>query len=438
MKNLKIFNLTTILVIGLTIIGFSQTNNIPAPAQSQGIALVGATLHLGDGSVIEQGTVVFNQGKITAVGTQDEVSVPQGYEVYEVEGQHLYPGFFLPTSNMGLVEVSAVRATDDGQETGGFNPNIRSLVAYNTDSELPPTMRYNGILMAQIAPSGGVVAGSSSIVQLDAWNWEDAAYKVDNGMHLYWPNKMMSARWWMGETQARVNENYQPTVDEIQKTMKEAKAFAEGEKEATNLKLEALAGLFDGSITLFIHTNNATAIIESATIAKEMGVQKIAIVGGEEALLVADFLKSHRIPVVLADVHALPNRDHEDTVHPYKLPSLLHEAGVEFCFGFSGRMTARARNLPFYAGTAVAYGLPYEEGVRALTSTSAKILGVGETCGTIAVGKDATLFVSQGDALDMRSNQMEYVFIQGRKVQLEATQQELYKKYSQKYGHQID
>jgi imidazolonepropionase-like amidohydrolase len=438
MKNLKIFTLTSMLVIGLTLMGFSQTNNIPAPPQSQGIALVGATLHLGNGTVIEQGTVVFDGGKITAVGTSSEVSIPEGFQIFELQGREIYPGFFLPATNMGLVEVSAVRATDDGQETGVFNPNIRSLVAYNTDSELPPTMRYNGILMAQIAPSGGVVAGSSSIVQLDAWNWEDAAYKVDNGMHLYWPNKMMSARWWMGETQARPNENYQPTVDEIQKTMKEAKAFAEGEKEVTNLKLEALAGLFDGSKTLFIHTNNATAIIESASIAKELGVQKIAIVGGEEALLVADFLKSHRIPVVLGDVHALPNRDHEDTVHPYKLPALLHEAGVEFCFGFSGRMTARARNLPFYAGTAVAYGLPYEEGVKALTSTSAKILGVGETCGTIAVGKDATLFVSQGDALDMRSNQMEYVFIQGRKVQLEATQQELYKKYSNKYGHQID
>jgi imidazolonepropionase-like amidohydrolase len=438
MKNLKIFTLTTMLVIGLTKVGFSQTNNIPAPPQSQGIALVGATLHLGDGSVIEQGTVVFDGGKITAVGTSSEVSIPEGFQIFELQGREIYPGFFLPTTNMGLVEVSAVRATNDGSEIGAFNPNIRSIVAYNTDSELPPTMRYNGILMAQIAPSGGVVAGSSSIVQLDAWNWEDAAYKVDNGMHLYWPNKMMNARWWMGETQARPNENYQPTVDEIQKTMKEAKAFAEGEKEVTNLKLEALAGLFDGSKTLFIHTNNATAMVESVTTAKELGVQNIAIVGGEEALLVADFLKGHDIPVVLGDVHALPNRDHEDTVHPYKLPALLHKAGVEFCFGFSGRMTARARNLPFYAGTAVAYGLPYEEGVKALTSTSAKILGVGATCGTIAVGKDATLFVSQGDALDMRTNQMEHVFIQGRKVQLEATQQELYKKYSNKYGHQID
>lgn len=438
MKNLKIFTWTAMMIGCFTVIGFGQTNNIPAPPQTQGIALIGATVHLGNGSVIEQGTVVFNQGKITAVGAQNEVTIPDGYQIFEVDGQQVYPGFFLPTTNMGLVEVSAVRATDDGEETGVFNPNIRSLVAYNTDSELPPTMRYNGILMAQIAPSGGVVAGSSSIVQLDAWNWEDAAYKVDNGMHLYWPNKMMNARWWMGETQARPNENYQPIVDEIQKTMKEAKAFAEGENEETNLKLEALAGLFDGSITLFIHTNNATAIIESATIAKELGVKKMAIVGAGEALLVADFLKSHSIPVILGDVHALPNRDHEDTVHPYKLPALLHEAGVEFCFGFSGRMTARARNLPFYAGTAVAYGLPYEEAVKALTSTAAKILGVGESCGTIAVGKDATLFVSQGDALDMRTNQMEYVFIQGRKVQLEATQQELYKKYSDKYGHQID
>lgn len=438
MKNIKIVVLSWLLV-GFAYTGVhSQTNNIPAPQQSEGMALIGATIHIGDGTVIENGTVVFAEGKITAIGKNGEVSVNEDYLSINLDGKHIYPGFILPSTDMGLVEVSSVRATDDGGEIGQYNPNIRAIVAYNTDSELPPTMRYNGILTAQITPSGGIVSGQSSVVQLDAWNWEDAAIKTDDGIHINWPSKLIGARWWMGETRARKNERYEPIINEISDLLKEAEAFSKSPRTTTNLKLEAMEGLFDGSKGLFIHTNDATSIIESVTLAKAHGIERIVIVGGDEALLVANFLKEQNIPMVLADVHALPGEDHDDTVMPYKLPAELHKAGVEFCFGFGGRMTSRARNLAFYAGTAVAYGLPYEEAIKGLTSNAAKILSIDDITGSLAIGKEATLFVSSGDALDMRSNNLEHIFISGRAVQLEATQQKLYKKYSDKYGHDID
>jgi len=417
---------------------FGQTSNIPAPPQSEPMVLRGATAHIGNGKVIENAVIAFENGKITAIGAENATSVPSGYKSIDVKGKHIYPGFILPTTDMGLIEVSSVRATADGSEIGDYNPNIRAIIAYNTDSELPPTMRFNGILMAQIAPSGGVIAGKSSVVQLDAWNWEDAAIKTDEGIHLFWPNKMSNPRWWLGETQGSKNERYEPTLMELSTLFKDASVYGQTTPDKTNLKLQSMQGLFDGTVTLYIYANLASSIIESIKMAQSHGVKKIALVGGAESLLVAEFLKSHQIPIILADVHALPGKDHDDTVLPYKLAAELHKEGIKFCFGFGGGMTARARNIPFYAGTAVAYGLPYEEAVKALTLNPATILQIDSFAGTLEVGKDATFFVSKGDALDMRTNQMEHVFIQGRQPQMEATQQMLYKKYSEKFGHKIN
>ncbi|MEY2904501.1 MAG: hypothetical protein RJA52_517 [Bacteroidota bacterium] len=434
MKSIINFMAMLVTVMSLT----AQTSNIPAPPQSEPIVLKGATAHIGNGKVISNAVIAFENGKITAIGDESNTAVPSGFTTINVQGKHIYPGFILPASDMGIVEVGSVRATVDGSETGDYNPNIRAIIAYNTDSELPPTMRFNGILMAQIAPSGGIIAGKSSVVQLDAWNWEDAAIKTDEGIHLYWPNKVSNPRWWLGETQGSKNDRYEPIIKELNTLFHEAQVFGKGTPEKSNLKLAAMQGLFDGTVSLYIYANNASSIIESITLAKNHGVKKIVLVGGAESLLVVEFLKSNNIPVILADIHALPGKDHDDTVLPYKLPADLYKEGIEFCFGFSGRMTARARNIPFYAGTAVAYGLPYEEAVKALTSTPARIFQIDSFAGTLEVGKDATFFVSSGDALDMRGNQMEHVFIQGRQPQLEATQQLLYKKYSEKYGHKIN
>ena len=430
------YKFSLLLVFLLPLFLSAQTRNIPAPAQEGSILLLGGVAHIGNGQVIQNAAVAFEKGKLTLVADATTIRINQSEydQVVDINGKHVYPGFIIPSTTLGLVEVGSINDTRDFSEQGQFNPNVRSIVAYNTDSEVISTMRFNGILMAQSTPTGGVVSGSSSIVQLDAWNWEDAAYKTDDGIHLYWPTKTFGPRWWLGETEPRKNQNYDRIVGEIRDFFVDAAAYGEtANPKSTNLKLEAMKGLLDGSKTLYIHSGRAKAMINSIKLAQENGVKKIVVVGAGEALLIKDFLKENNIAIVLADIHRRPSRDHEDTVLPYKLPGLLHEAGLQFCFSYSGLTSAR--NLPFTAGTSVAHGLPYEEAIKAITSNTANILGIGDRVGTLETGKDATLFVSTGDALDMRTNNMEHIFIQGRTIQLEGRQQFLYKKYSKKYGH---
>ncbi|MCB0632644.1 MAG: amidohydrolase family protein, partial [Lewinella sp.] len=359
------------------------------------------------------------------------------YEVVNVTSKHIYPGLVLVDSDLGLVEVNSVRATFDYAEQGNFNPNVRSLVAYNTDSELIPTFRFNGILLAQSTPSSGIISGTSSVVQLDAWNWEDAAYHVDDAIHMNWPNKEFSPRWWMGETNARTNPEYEKLVSETEQLFADALAYnSTTDKNETNLKLEAMKGLFNGEQALFIHTSDAKAIIAATKMARKYGVERIIVVGGYEALLIKDFLISEKIPVVLNGIHELPEYDHEDTVFPYKMAKEFSDAGIEIII--SGGSGYAARNLCFYAGTTVAQGLDYEKAIEAMTLAPAKALGIADRAGSLETGKDAMILIVEGDLLDMRTSKVEQAYIQGRKIQMDARQQWLYKKYSEKYGHDID
>lgn len=409
---------------------YGQVVPSPAPAQTKGIVLNGATLHLGNGEIIENGTLAFANGKIVHCG--GEVSDFVGYEVIDVSGKHIYPGFILPNTPLGLVEVNAVRASVDSRETGGFNPEVRSIVAYNSDSHAIPTTRTNGILTAQIAPQAGLVSGSSSIVQLDAWNWEDAVIKMDGGIHMSWPQETLGPRWWMGETNRRPNPNYKKSIEALTQTLMDGAVYAgESSPPTINLKLEAMKGLYDGSKTMFVEVNNAKAIIKSVNFLKKHGVQKIVVVGASQAWYAKDFLKAHNIPVILRDVHSLPSTTEEDVDMPYKLPALLHKEGITVCLGY--RNPFSARNLPFFAGTTAGYGLSKEEALSLITSNTAKVLGVENRLGTLAIGKDATLFVSSGDALDMRTNILEHAFIEGRKIELDDKHQMLYRRYKEKY-----
>ena len=407
----------------------------PAPAQEKPIALVGGTAHLGTGEVIANAVIAFEDGKLTTVADQATARIDRSrFTVIDTTGKHIYPGFIMPAVDLGLGEVNSVRATIDNAETGSVNPNVRAIVAYNTDSEVIPTYRFNGILMAQTTPTGGLVSGQSSVVQLDAWNWEDAAYRTDEGLHVNWPGRMRRQFDFATFTVQTVpNERYQENMDLLGKLFADARAYGAGTPERRNLALEAVLGLFDGSKTLYIHTNDAKSMIAGVKFAEQEGVAKVAVVGGRQALMVHEFLVEHDIPVILTDIHATPSTAHGDIDEAYKRAAAFHEAGIRFCFGYNSR--TNARNLGFTAGTAVAYGLPYEQAVRAVTLATAEILGIDETTGSLEVGKDATLFVSEGDAFDMRTQILSHAFIQGRNLDLYGRQQALFDRYRDKYGH---
>ena len=411
---------------------FAQSNQ-PAPDQVKPILLMNGVAHLGNGEVIDNSVIAFEKGKITMIADARVVRIdPSNYEVINIAGKHVYPGFILPNTSLGLVEVDAVNATVDTEEVGSLNPNVRSLIAYNTDSELIPTFRHNGILTAQVVPSGGPISGTSSIVQLDAWNWEDAIVKVDDGIHLRWPSRKLRPRWWLGETEYRENKRYDHQVTEIQKLFSDTKAYIENNDGIKNIKLESMRGLFDDSKQLYIHENSAKSIIESVQNAQKNGIKKIIIVGGREAGMVTEFIKDNNIPIILEGVHLLPQKDEEDIDMPYKTPALLHKADIKFCLAY-GSSTMSERNLPFLAGTAAAYGMDKEEALKTVTSNTAEILGLPDL-GILKNGNRATLFVSEGDALDMRTNIVIHAFIDGRKVKTDGMQEVLYGRYKTKYG----
>ena len=408
---------------------------VPVGEQEGPIMLIGGVAHLGNGQVIQNSAIGFDKGKITQVADASGNVNTDGFTVIRIDGKHVYPGFILPNSQVGLQEVSSIRAMSDNSEEGDFNPSVRSLISYNTDSEYIATFRYNGVLLAESTPTSGRISGTSSVMEMEGWNWEDAAHTVDMGMHVNWPSKM-NRRFDFATFSVKTepNKNYDKQVVELESYFKDAQSYAEAPSKTTNLKLEAMQGLFDGSKTLFLHAGGAKEIVESVKLAQDNNVQKIVVVASGSALMVASFLKDNNIGVIIPPTHRLPERQHSDVYGPYKLPKQLFDAGLTVGLSHSG-MLGHARNLPFFAGTAVAYGLDKEEALKMITSNTAKLLGIDDRVGTLEVGKDATLFVSEGDALDMRTNIISHAFISGKQVTLYNKQQELYERYSRKYGH---
>jgi hypothetical protein len=418
---------------------FQVTAQSPAvaPVQKKPVMLVGATIHTGTGEVIENGAIAFSAGKITAIGKSADVKIDKsGYEIIDVTGKEIYPGLIFPNTSVGLVEIgSGVEVATDNREIGDLNPNVRSIVAYNTDSHVIPVLRSNGILLAQIVPTGTLLPGTSSVVQFDAWNWEDAAYKIDNGIQLGWPRKSTgSARGGAGFGQAATTGpgTYEKNIEALEKIFTDAIAYAALEKpEDKNLRLESLRGLFDGSKTLFINSSEPKGIIAAISFGKRYGVKKMVITNADEsAWAVRDFLKENNIPVLLANPLTLPKYDYSDTRLPFKLASMFKNEGILVGLTYSAQAYG---NLPFAAGQTVAYGLTKEEALQTVTLNTAKILGIDDKTGSLEVGKDANIVVSSGDLLDMATNNVELAFITGRNISLENKHKQLSRRFQTKY-----
>lgn len=427
------------IVLFLLCTSLSFTQQTPASKQTKDFAIVGATAHIGNGTVIENSVIVVSNGKITTIGP--EASTPltkQAMDIIDAKGKHVYPGFIVSNGTLGLVEVDAVKASDDLSEMGTYNPHIRSIIAYNTESKVVESMRPNGVLLGQVVPRGGRISGSSSVVQYDAWNWEDAAIKMDNGIHVNWPSSFSRGRWWLGEDPGlKPNKNYAKQVKELGDYFNESKSYNKGNKEENHLPFEALAGLFDGSKHLYINANDEKSITDAVNFAKSQGISKITIVGGYQAGNITNFLKQNNVSVMLQRVHSRPQLEDDDYDYSFKQAKKLVDGGVLVALEPSGQMERmNSRNLPFYAGTTVAHGLTKEQALQLITQNPAKIMGIDDMYGTLEVGKSATLFISEGDALDMRTNKVSKAFIDGRGLSLETHQTELWKRYSEKYSNQ--
>lgn len=402
----------------------------PAPLQPGSVIITGGTVHIGNGQVIENGAVVFDRGKISYAGPA--AGAPAGTSrSINAAGKQVYPGLIAPNTNLGLNEIELVRSTNDYAETGSFNPGTRSLIAYNTDSRVIPTIRSNGVLIAQVVPQGGIISGSSSIMQLDAWNWEDAAYVADDAIHLNWPGFFTFRFNEDGGGKVILNNDFQKQVQEIREYFSQAQAYnAASEHPVRNINFEALKSVFDGSKPLFIHCDYAREIINAIGFAKDFNIRMV-LVGGQDSYLCTGLLKANSIPVILGNVHALPGNDDVKVDVPYSTAAMLQKAGVLYCLSIRGYW--QQRNLPFMAGTTAGYGISKEEALQSVTLNAAKILGIDKMTGTLEAGKDANIIISTGDVLDMKTNNIEAAFIQGRDINLDNAQKQLYEIYKAKY-----
>jgi imidazolonepropionase-like amidohydrolase len=426
---------TIVAALLVSLSSLAQETVYPAPAYKGMLFIKNGTIHVGNGQVLENTTIQINNGKIEKIGANLPIPADD-VKVFDAAGKHVYPGLIMSNTNTGLKEIgSGVRGSNDFSEIGDMNPNVKSIVAYNSESKIINTLRSNGILLANIVPQGQLLAGSSSVVQFDAWNWEDAAYKTDGAMHFYMPSLINRRRGGFGggaPSQDPIKAGLE-RIEMVKSFLQEAKGYyLQQNKTATNLKFDAVKGLFNKSQKLFVHCNLVKEMLIAVDFVKEFGFD-VVIVGGSESFQIAPLLKQNNIPVILEQLHSLPTSEDDDVDQPFKTPAVLQKAGVLFALSDEDGQTT-GRNLMFNAGTAASYGLSKEEALASITINAAKILGVADKTGTIEVGKDANIIVSEGDILDMKSSVVTKAYIQGRELNLDDKHKQLNERFKTKYG----
>ncbi len=389
---------------------------------AQRILLLHGTAHIGNGTVVESAAIGVVNDRIAFVKN----SLTQTFNnkdwdtIINCNGQHFYPGLVSANNTLGLTEIDAVRATRDFNDVGDWNPHVRAQVAYNVESKVVETVRTNGVLLVQATPRGGWISGSSAVMKLSGWNWEDATVLADDGIHLNWPYDRTA---------------YQAQKRDIYAFFELAKTYAMArEAQATDLRLEAMKACFKGQKRVYIHAESIQQIVDVIDFAAAFQLPFPVIVGGHDAHLVGAKLRDSKIPVMLSRIHSLPQREDELTYLPYQMPALLKQQGISFCIQNDGDMQPmNTRNLPFQAGTTMAYGLSEEEALKAISLSVCQIMGIDKDYGTLEAGKKATFFVSKGPALDMRSNHLTTILVDGKFVSTSNFQEQLYLKYRQKY-----
>ncbi|MFO1515577.1 MAG: amidohydrolase family protein [Lysobacterales bacterium] len=406
----------------------------PAAPAGKAVVLSGADLYTVSHGVIPGGELLIRDGKIAALGAH--VDAPADAARIELKGRRIYPGYIAADSILGLTEVEAVRATNDFTEVGAINPNVRAEVAVNPDSELIAVARANGVLTALVVPQGGresLFTGQSALLQLDGWTWEQMTLRAPVGVHLNWPSARVPP-WLPEEARGKAEEAARQRRAELDQAMADARAYAAaqraGQVKTPDLRWEALLPVLAGQRPLFVHADTAEAIRDALAFAAREKL-RLVLVGGSDAWRFADTLKAQDVAVILGSSHSLPARRWEayDTV--YASAAKLAKAGVRLAIANDAGPSFE-RNLPYQAASYAAFGLGEEAALRAITLGAAEILGVADRLGSLDVGKDATLFVANGDALDDRSG-VERAWIGGREIDVSSKHTRLYEKYQSKY-----
>lgn len=424
---MRMFIISALVSFGIIIC----SEQIPAGMSENPILFQGGTVH-----TISNGTfnadLLVDDGKISAIGTN--LSESAEYDVIDAAGMHLYPGLISSGTTMGLTEIGSVRATRDQSESGNINPNVHVEVAYNADSETIPVTRSNGVLLAHVVPQGGLVSGTSAIMKLDGWTWEECIFQNNTGVVIQWPGMSKSKQSRGYGDKKKTKKSAREKIADLDVMMDEARAYQlakdAGTAQGVDARLEALIPVLAGNIPFFINAQRQSEI-EAAVYWSFKHNVKMILVGGADAWRIPELLKENNIPVIYQQPYSQPLRRDESYDQRYRTPALLHEAGIQFCINGSTTYSNQ-RNLAYAAGIAVAFGLPEEIAMRSVTLSTAEILGIEKTTGSLEVGKDATLIVTDGDPLQIQTNVF-HAMIQGRILDLGDHHKSMYAKFRERY-----
>jgi imidazolonepropionase-like amidohydrolase len=408
------------LVAALVALPSWAAGQIPAPAQSGAIAITGATIHTVTRGVIPGGTIVFEEGVITAIGA--DAPIPAGARVVDATGRHVYPGLVDGFSQMGLFEIGGFDVTIDQNELGPINPNVRAEVAFNPESRHIGVARSNGVLITLSSPTGGLISGQAAAMMLDGFTWEQMVLRPRAALIVTWPSPADEDR-------------YDREIRQIRDAFAESRAYrgavraageAPGARFRTDARWEAMIPVLDGTIPVVVAADELRQIQDAAAWAAEEDV-RLVIRGGRDAWHIADQLAAQRVPVLVTAVLDSPSRAWEPTDAAYSLPRRLHDAGVRFAIT-GGSSAAYANRLPYEAGAAIAYGLPADEALRAVTIHPAELLGLADRVGSLEVGKDATLLITDGSPLEYATH-IQAIFIEGREIDMADAHRQFFEKY---------
>ena len=430
----------TSLRIGLVALLGVWSWALGASASAASILLTGATLHTVSGPTLTNASLLIRDGKIAALGERLSDKADQ---TLDLKGQHVFPGLIAPVTVLGLIEIDAVRATRDTTETGEYHPDVYSWIAVNPDSELIPVARANGYTHAQPIPLGGVVSGHSSVIALAGWTIEDLAVKRAAALHVFWPSFDLDTRPKPPGAKKDKSKSIEDQIKERDKQLKElddffteAEAYAKAKSAAKDVNAfkvvpawEAMLPLLRGEEPVFLHADE-TRQIKSAVEWAVRRKYRAVIAGGRDAGRVVELLATNHVAVAFEHVFSQPARDTDAYDVHFTAPALLAKAGVKVAFaGGTGEFGGSSiRNIPYAAAQAVAFGLSHEEALRGLTLYPAQMLGVADELGSLEVGKEASLFVADGDILDIRTH-VTRMWIAGKEVSLESRHTRLYEKY---------
>lgn len=404
---------------------------VPGKAADGPLLLTGLTIHTVTDGVKADSDVLIVDGKIAAVG--QNLSAPQGATVLALDGKHLYPGLIALANQLGLIEIEAVRSTDDSREVTQTNPDIKAKVGYNADSEVIPTIRSNGFAYSMIYPDGSMLMGQSSLMQLDAWNYQDALVADGTGLHVRWPNASTLGSRWNPRPADEVRKANAEQLAKLQQYFRAAKAYYDAEQAGLNKGIDSrwheMLAVFNGERPLFVHADDERQIRQAMLLAKEYNL-KLTIVGGRDSWRLADELAAAKVAVIYTAPYGLPSRGDENYSQAFTVPKTLQDAGVSYALSLDGYWDTR--NLVFAAGQAISFGLTPEQALRSVTINAAQIAGVADKIGSIEVGKAASLVVSEGDIFDYLGHKVTHLWIDGREVDLNNRHKQLHDKYKQR------